>query len=95
MGQGYKVDDVRGMRGTARYSQEGKGSGVKTMVIDGSEYIEVRPPFNIPKPREDVCCLCAFGKSLAACGEAIDGAAYRAFGGDCMQRDVIYKKAEE
>lgn len=39
-----------------------------------------------------VCRYCAFFESTS-CGEAIDGEAEAAFGGDCQQRDVVYERA--
>lgn len=57
-----------------------------TMTIDGVEYVEA------PEPEIAICDECALGKlgMLAQCSEALRDASHAAFGGNCIDRRVIY-----
>lgn len=64
---------------------------MKTMVIDGTRYREAKPPKNWASLPAMACTTCALHEKMEQCGMAIDRAADEAFGGDCVQRDVIYR----
>lgn len=62
-----------------------------TILIQGVEYAEAEPDRKRIGPIGEVCSQCAFGLGrLRLCAEAIDRTP-AAFGGDCAERDVIYK----
>lgn len=64
---------------------------MKTMTINGKTYVEVS---SANMRDQDLCKKCALGLfgEFAACTVALDGAAKAAFGGNCDDRDVIYKQ---
>jgi hypothetical protein len=66
----------------------------KTMEIRGIKYREakVRQPI-APVEMGAVCAQCEFVCDRYGCGQAIEQSA-KVFGGDCMERDVVYDKAE-
>lgn len=62
---------------------------MKVMVVSLGRFIEE------PAPRlgsSNVCIYCACYMT-DACADALDGAAEKAFGGDCEARDVVYARA--
>lgn len=65
---------------------------MKKLVLGGIEYVEIPEPKKL-KPGETYCSVCAFGEKPFQCSHAID-LSPSIFGGDCMERDVIYKKVE-
>ena len=60
-----------------------------TLFIDGEHYVEAKPS-NV-ELLGGYCEECAFGQNLGHCGIAVTDSR-RVFGGDCVQRDVIYIK---
>ncbi|MGL4490891.1 MAG: hypothetical protein ACRCU5_15735 [Rhizobiaceae bacterium] len=61
------------------------------MRIDGKMYKESKPVKNI----RSVCGQCAFSRDTLRCVEAIDEASKPVFGGDCVDRDVIYEEVKD
>lgn len=59
-----------------------------TIEILGVTYAEAKPKKS-RDPMEGVCGACAFWGNAPGCGEAINRSR-DVFGGDCMERDVIY-----
>jgi hypothetical protein len=66
---------------------------MKTIRIHVDEYVEAKPRPTIDK-FSGVCEQCSFGVSTARCVEAIRRTP-DVFGGDCMERDVIYLPKEQ
>jgi hypothetical protein len=64
------------------------------MTINDVRYIESKPREPV-HPTLGACMQSAFLKDAVGCHMAIEGKAAAAFGGDCMQRDVIYVHAEQ
>lgn len=62
-----------------------------SMMIDGIAYREEPEPRNLG-PYETACTHCAFGEDTGQCWAAID-ASCDVFGGDCVQRKVVYVRA--
>lgn len=66
---------------------------MKTIQIRGIDYCEA--PYTEPVAKTEdgaICAQCALHSNFAACGEAI-GRSAGIFGGDCVERDVIYTPA--
>lgn len=61
------------------------------MVMNDVRYVEAKPNTS----RKTDCEQCAFAFDMVGCHEALTGAAQRAFGGDCEQRDVIYRRSPQ
>jgi hypothetical protein len=64
------------------------------MTINDVPYIESKPGEPV-HPTLGACMQCAFLKDAVGCYMAAEGAAKVAFGGDCMERDVIYVHSEQ
>ena len=64
----------------------------KTIRIMGEDFIE--QPALRPAPGANVCNQCVFDKSAARCTEAIKRSP-EVFGGDCLDRDVVYQPAPD
>ena len=60
------------------------------MVINCYHFKESRPPKNWKNLQYGVCSKCAL--DVKQCNQALSGVAIDAFGGDCSDNDVIYKK---
>lgn len=58
------------------------------MTINEVRYVEKKPNAN----RKSDCEQCAFGFDRVGCYIAVTEAGAATFGGDCMQRNVIYAK---
>lgn len=65
------------------------------MVLNGAPYIERAPYLPTAQGPDGVCAQCAFWRDTVGCYHAVMGLAERAFGGDCMARDVVYVHAED
>ena len=68
-----------------------------TMTIDGVEYVEAKPKESARGWWDyNICAQCALGQPgmQPYCGAAIQRDALEAFGGDCMERGVIYLRKE-
>jgi uncharacterized protein (DUF983 family) len=68
---------------------------MKTMEIDGKKYVEIKADESLVRGLQGVCPQCAVGGGglLQLCAIAVLDEAEEAFGGDCAQRDVIYREA--
>lgn len=65
------------------------------MVINDVRYIERRPNLQLANAPAGACLQCAFNRDAVGCWIAIDGAAAKAFSGDCAQRNVVYVHAPQ
>lgn len=67
------------------------------MVLNDVRYIERRPNAAMAEmARLGACAQCAFIHDTFGCYHATAGGlGERAFGGDCMARDVVYVHAED
>ena len=66
---------------------------MKTIEIKGVRYTEAKADEALAAATGEVCSQCAFGAAgfLGHCGYAIDNST-DVFGGDCAERDVIYRR---
>lgn len=62
----------------------------QVMTIDGIDYVERKPR---PTKRDGDCAGCALLSDPRLCEKALVGLAEKAFGGDCLRRDKIYRQA--
>lgn len=63
------------------------------MLIRGQRYVEAQS--TDPKHMHGCCSQCAFYADTEGCRTAnLAGVARAAFGGDCIQRDVVYAKEQ-
>jgi hypothetical protein len=64
---------------------------MKTIRINGAEYVEAKADEKKAELTGEVCSQCAFGVpgGLPGCAIAIETSP-EVFGGDCAERDVIY-----
>lgn len=65
------------------------------MTINDVQYVESTACPRVAGSKLGACLQCAFFRDSVGCLMACDDAAPRAFGGDCVQRDVIYVYAEQ
>ena len=66
-----------------------------TMTINDVPYVERAPNVQLANAPAGACLQCAFYRDGVGCRMAIEQAAPAAFGGDCVERNVVYVHAQD